>query len=246
VYLYPEEILLIVTTILILPAIIFGMYAQFKVQGAFNRYSEFMSINGETGYTIARRLLDANGCGHIGIVESPGHLSDHYDPKKKVVALSHDVYHSSSLAALGVAAHEVGHAVQDHTGYVPLKIRQLIIRSTRLINYALLPLIIIGFLGMFLAPSMLGEEFYFWFIIAMTAMYGLSVLINLITLPTEYDASRRAKRMLEEDKAIRCEDEMQGVSKVLNAAALTYVAALIVSLVYFLRLLSILLLRRRR
>lgn len=234
------DLIIIITSILILPAILFAFYAQFLVQSRFNRYSGEMSTSGENGATIARRLLDQNGCSHVGIEQSRGHLSDHYDPRTKTVRLSQKVYSSSSLAALGVAAHEVGHAVQDHTGYLPLKIRQLVIRTTRLVNVALIPLIIIGFIGMFAGAHLLSEEFFFYFILALAIMYGLSTLVNLITLPTEFNASKRAKQMLDADGAIRDQDEKQGVSRVLGAAAMTYVAALVVSLVYFLRFAAIL------
>ena len=235
----PEGILFIVSSILILPAIIFAMWAQFRVMSAFNKYSNEMSMTGETGHTVARRLLDANGCGHVKVEHTRGHLSDHYDPRKKVVRLSEAVYNSSSLAALGVAAHEVGHAIQDHTNYPPLKIRQIVIKTTRLVNFALLPLIIIGFIGMFVGLAFVHPDFFFWFVIALAVMYGISVLVNLITLPTEFDASKRARAILDQERVITDQSEMDGVRRVLGAAALTYVAALVVSLVYFLRFLSL-------
>lgn len=241
-----EEWLLIISSILILPAIIFALVAQARVHSAFGRFSQEMSMSGETGATVARKLLDENGCSHVKIELTHGRLSDHYDPRTKVVRLSHDVHNSSSLAALGVAAHEVGHAIQDHTGYIPLKLRQLVIRTTRLVNVALMPLIILGFLGFFLFPLLISESFFFWFIIAMAITYGLSALINLITLPTEYDASRRAKRMLDESNILHDEDERDAVRRVLGAAALTYVASLVVSLVFFLRFLALALMANRR
>jgi len=234
-----EDIIFIISGILLLPALIFAIVAQFRVMGAFNRYSQYSSTSGETGGSVARRLLDQNGCTHVSLELSAGHLSDHYDPRTKTVRLSQDVFHSSSLAALGVAAHEVGHAIQDHTGYAPLRLRNSIIRSTRLVNMLILPLIMIGFLGLFLTPWLISEDFFFWFIIALCVMYGISAVINIITLPTEYDASRRAKRLLEEDGSIRDQEEKEGVASVLNAAALTYVAALVISLVWFMRFLAI-------
>jgi len=241
-----EEWMLLVSTILILPAIIFAFWAQFRVQSSFNRYSQEMSMSGETGASVARKLLDQNGCQHVGVELTPGHLSDHYDPRKKVVRLSQAVYGSSSLAALGVAAHEVGHAIQDQTGYPPLKIRQLVVRTTRLVSFALTPLIIIGFLGMFLGVFFLHADFFYWFILALAISYGLSALVNLITLPTEYDASRRANKLLDESGVLKDQDEQDGVRRVLNAAALTYVAALVVSLTMLLRLVAILLISKRR
>lgn len=244
-----EFILLVVSTILILPAILFALYAQFSVMSNFNRYQNELSTSGMTGSAAARLLLDQNGCPHVKVEHTRGYLSDHYDPRTKTVRLSDNVYNSSSIAALGVAAHEVGHAIQDHTGYPPLKIRQLVIRTTRLVNFVLLPLIIVGFIGMFLFPFFISESFFFYFVLALAIMYGISFLINLITVPTEFDASRRAKRILHDANIITCEDEKDGVRRVLRAAALTYVASLVVSLVYFLRFLAILLImsgNRRR
>jgi len=240
--------LFLISSILILPAILFALWAQFRVMSAFNNYSNVMSQTGETGASVARRLLDQNGCGHVAVELTNGHLSDHYDPRKKVVRLSEGVYNSSSLAALGVAAHEVGHAIQDHTGYAPLKIRQVVIKTTRLVNFALLPLIIIGMIGMFVGLIFIHPDFFFWFVIAMAAMYGMSVLVNLLTLAPEFDASKRARKLLDESGIIRDPSEMDGVRRVLGAAALTYVAALVVSLVYFLRFLAlaIMLAGRRR
>ena len=239
-----EFILLIVSTILILPAILFALWAQFSVMSNFNRYSQEFSSKGMTGAQVARQLLDQNGCGHVRLEQTNGRLSDHYDPRTKVVRLSHDVFHSSSISALGVAAHEVGHAIQDQTNYPPLKIRQLVIRTTRLVNFVLLPLIVIGFLGMFLFPLFISESFFFYFVLALAILYGISFLINVITLPTEIDASRRAKRILEKSGIMTCEEEQMGVSRVLRAAAMTYVASLIISLVYLLRFIAILLIMR--
>lgn len=224
---------------------IWSIWAQFNVQGAFARNSEIPSQSGQTGFTTARRLLDQNGLFDVDVELSRGHLSDHYDPRDKTVRLSRDVYHGTSLAALAVSAHEVGHAVQDATGYKPLKIRQVIIRTTRLVNVVLLPLIIVGMLGMFFMPFFLGGNFFFWFIIAMTVMYGMTALVQLITLPTEFDASRRAKQMLKQDGVINDPEEMEGVSQTLRAAALTYVAGLAVSLVFFLRFLMFVLMLTR-
>ena len=236
-----EYWLLVVSSILILPAIIFAFWAQFRVMSNFNRYSNEMSMSGETGASVARRLLDQNGCSHVGVELSHGRLSDNYDPRKKVVRLSNDVYNSSSLAALGVAAHEVGHAIQDKTNYAPLKLRQVVIKTTSIVSTALTPLIMIGVLGMLFVPFFISQDFFYWFILALAIMYGLSTLVNLITLPTEFDASRRAKRLLDQSGIITDPDEMHGVRKVLGSAALTYVAALVVSLTMFLRFVSILL-----
>jgi len=242
------EIVLAVSTIMIIPAMLFAIWAQFAVMGRFNRYSNEASMSGMTGAQVARRLLDQNGCSHVTVELTRGHLSDHYDPRKKAVRLSHDVYHSISLAALGVAAHEVGHAVQDETNYPPLKIRQLVIKTTRLVNFFLMPLIIIGFIGMFVGLHFLSEDFFFYFIIALCVMFGISFLINLITLPTEFNASTRAQRMLDVENIVTNPDEQESVRRVLGAAAMTYLAAMVLSLVQFLRFASMLIIiagRRR-
>jgi len=238
------ELMYMIATILILPALIFGMWASINVTSTFNRYSGVSSAMGITGAALARRLLDQNGCGHVNVEQSRGHLSDHYDPRTKMVRLSPDVFNGTSLAALGVAAHEVGHAIQDHTNYPPLKIRQLVIKTTSLVNKALLPLIIIGLVLSIVATSANGDIWHY-VLIGLCAMYGLSFLINVITLPTEYDASNRAKKMLQ-NGILYDEAEYTAVSGVLRAAALTYVAALVSSLAFFLRFLALVLLTRKR
>jgi len=226
---------------------IFGFWASSNVSSTFNRFGQIPSAMGMTGAQLARRLLDQNGCMHVAIERTPGHLSDHYDPRKKVVRLSPDVHDSTSLAALGVAAHEVGHAIQDHTGYFPLKLRQLVVKTTSLINKALLPLIVIGILTSIFLTAFMPADAWFWLIVGLCVMYGLSFLINVITLPTEYDASNRAKKMLQ-DGHLFDNAEYNAVSRVLRAAALTYVAGLVTSLAFLLRFLGLLLmlLGRRR
>ena len=247
----PEYYIYVIASVLILPAILFAMYAQFKVISAFNKYSTVPSQIGITAAQLAEKLLREHGCEHVQVEQCRGHLSDHYDPRKKVVRLSSEVYGSTSLAALGIAAHEVGHAIQDKTNYVPLKLRQIVIKSTSLINRLLVPLIIIGLIASIFTTGMMvmgipAENFFFWLIIAFCTLYAISFVINVITLPTEYDASRRAKRMLVDANILVCEDERRGVASVLGAAALTYVAALIISLVYLLRFLGLALMMSRR
>ncbi|MCL2846984.1 MAG: zinc metallopeptidase [Firmicutes bacterium] len=240
------ELLFIIATILLLPAILFAFWAQWRVHSVFNRTSGEMSMSGQTGAAVARQLLDQNGCHDVTIEMTRGHLSDHYDPRKKVVRLSADVHNSASLAALGVAAHEVGHAVQDNTNYGPLKLRQLIVRVTRITNILLLPLIILGFIGMIMGMFIFHADFFFWFIVALCALYGISTLAMLATVPVELDASRRAKAMLDQSGIVTDQDEMDGVKSVLTAAALTYVAALVVSLVHFLRLFALVMMAKGR
>ena len=244
----------IIGSVLIIPAIIFAMVAQGKVSGAFNRYSQIPTTKGLTAAQVARKLLDENGCGNVQVQKINGQLTDHYDPKKKTVSLSTEVYDSTSLAAVGIAAHECGHAIQDHTNYPPLKLRQLVIKTTSIVNKLLIPLIIIGLIASIFVTGttimgIAAGDFWFILVIAFCAMYAISFIINLITLPTEYNASARAKKLLSQGNYLFDEDEQQAVSRVLSAAALTYVAGLVISLVYLLRFLGIVLMmtgNRRR
>ena len=245
-----DILMYIIGSILIIPAILFALYAQMRVMGAFNKYSAVPSAKGITAAQLARKLLDENNCSHVKVEHSRGHLSDHYDPRKRIVRLSGDVHDSTSLAALGIAAHEVGHAVQHQTKYAPLMLRQIVIKTTSLVNKLLLPLIIIGLIASIFVTTPLifgmpANDFWFALIIAFCALYGISFLINLITLPTEFNASRRAKQMLSQG-ILFDEEEYKGVSKVLGAAAMTYVAAFIISLAYFLRFLGLVLMMARR
>jgi Zn-dependent membrane protease YugP len=238
------ELLYLIGTVLIIPAILFGLFAQIRVQQAFEKYGRIPSQKGVTAAQLATRLLRENDCSNVTVEHAHGHLSDHYDPRKKKVCLSSEVYDSTSLAALGIAAHEVGHAIQDRSNYAPLKIRQVVIKTTSIVNKLLLPLIILGLVASFftVGATIMGvasETFWFALILAFCIMYGISFVINLITLPTEFDASRRAKKML--GSILFDEEEQQGVSKVLSAAAMTYVAAFVVSLAYFLRFLGLVL-----
>lgn len=232
----------VISAVLILPAIIFALVAQWKVHSAFSEYSSVGSHRGVTAASLARKLLDENDCGDVSIERTRGHLSDHYDPRKRVVRLSGEIHDSTSLAALGIAAHEVGHAIQHKTGYGPFRLRQIVIKSTRFVNVLIVPLIIISILASIFVTSATifgfkSYDFFFGIIIAFCVLYGISFLINLITLPTEYNASSRAKEMLSD--TLLDEEEKRGVNKVLRAAALTYVAGLVVSLVYLLRFLGL-------
>jgi len=229
------EWIYIICTIAILPLIIFSLIVSVRVQMAFNKY-EKVKVRGQmTAAQLAERLLRENNC-DVRVERGRGKLTDHYDPERKVVELSQDVYGSNSVAAYGIAAHEVGHAVQDATGYAPLKIRQVVIKSTGLINKLLLPLIIIGTIAQFFVYY--DSPIFIYFILALVIMYGLSFLISVITLPTEFNASNRAREMLRQSNLMEVSEQHQA-SKVLSAAALTYVAGLAVSLVFFLRYLMI-------
>lgn len=210
---------------LVLPAVIFAMWAQFNVKSTFSKYSKIASRSGMTGFDSARRILDANGLGDVRIAHVSGDLTDHYNPTDNTIYLSDSVYGSNSAAAIGVAAHEAGHAVQHATGYTPIKIRAAIIPVTNIGSNLAMPLIILGIILSFPTLAYIG-----------VAAFGLSTLFQLVTLPVEFDASGRALKALE--GSLDGED-LASARKVLRAAALTYVAALAVSLVNLLRLLII-------
>lgn len=208
---------------LVLPAVIFALWAQFNVKSTFSKYSRIASRSGMTGFDSARRILDANGLGDVRIAHVSGDLTDHYNPTDNTIYLSDSVYGSNSAAAIGVAAHEAGHAVQHATGYTPIKIRSAIIPVTNIGSNLAMPLIILGIILSFPTLAYIG-----------VAAFGLSTLFQLVTLPVEFDASGRALKALEGSLD---GDDLASARKVLRAAALTYVAALAVSLVNLLRLL---------
>ncbi len=217
--------------ILVLPAVIFSLWASIRVNTTFKKYSKIRSMRGITGAEAARRVLDANGLQHIRIEQIPGNLTDHYDPRSDVIRLSESVYGNTSVAAVGVACHEAGHAVQHAENYAPVKIRAAIIPVTNIGSRLAIPLIILGILLNSLASA---PEFLVIAYIGV-ACYGLCTLFQLVTLPTEFDASRRALRFIE-SYGILGSEEIGGARRVLTAAAMTYVAALAVSLMQLLRL----------
>ena len=209
--------------ILVLPAVIFSLWASIRVNTTFKKYSKIRSMRGITGAEAARRVLDANGLQHIRIEQIPGNLTDHYDPRSDVIRLSESVYGNTSVAAVGVACHEAGHAVQHAENYAPVKIRAAIIPVTNIGSRLAIPLIILGILLNSLASA---PEFLVIAYIGV-ACYGLCTLFQLVTLPTEFDASRRALRCIE-SYGILGSEEIGGARRVLTAAAMTYVAALAV------------------
>lgn len=212
---------------LILPAMLFAMYAQMKVNGAFNEYSTVRTRRGVTGADAAMAVLRANGVEGVRIERVAGQLTDHFDPQENVIRLSQSVYGADSVAAVGVAAHEAGHAVQYAIGYSPIKLRAAIIPVTRIGSTLAMPLIFIGMFINLFSLVRIGILFFFF-----------AVLFQALTLPVELDASNRAIDALE-GTSLLYEDELPGAQKTLRAAALTYVAALLVSLAQFLRLLAI-------
>jgi Zn-dependent membrane protease YugP len=203
--------------IIALPGLLLGLYAQMKVKRNFNKYSQVRTARGVTGAQVARDLLDSQGLQNVRVEEVQGFLSDHYDPRSKVLRLSPGVYRSNSVAAAGIAAHEMGHALQDAKMYAPLTLRSAMVPSVQIGSYAG-PLLFI--IGMFIHPSLawLG-----------LILFGATVLFSLVTLPVEFDASKRAKQLLV-NQGVLASRELEGVNKVLDAAALTYVAAALQSI----------------
>lgn len=196
-----------------LPALILGMWAQFKVQASFKKYSNVRSMSGLSGAEIARRILDTSGLYQVRVEMTQGFLSDHYDPTSRTLRLSPQVYQSSSLAAAGVAAHEAGHALQHQDGYVPMQIRSAIVPAVQIGSW-LGPIIFI--VGLVMSWTQLA-----W---AGLIIFGATALFAIVTLPVELNATRRAKAWLT-DNGVLYQNEMGGVNAVLDAAALTYVAA---------------------
>ena len=213
--------------ILVLPAIIFAMWAQSKVNTTFNKYSKVGAMRGITGAMAAQAVLRANGVFGVTIEHISGNLTDHYDPKANVIRLSDSVFNSTSVAAIGVAAHEAGHAVQYAANYGPIRIRQAIIPISQIGSGLSMPMILLGVIlnsSMFLDLGIL--------------FFGLATLFQLVTLPVEFNASKRAMYALEQGNLLY-DEELSGAKKTLTAAALTYVAALAVSIAQFIRLLLI-------
>lgn len=214
---------------LVLIAFIFSMVAQAKVSGTFNKFSKVRNRRGMTGAQVAAQMLQNAGIYDVSVQRVAGNLTDHYDPRTKTLRLSQSVYDSTSVAALGVAAHETGHAIQHDVGYAPLALRSFFVPLANFGSHLAIPLIIIGFLvgGGGSTLVMLGILFF-----------SLSVAFTLITLPVEFNASSRAIRLLVDDGFLDS-DEIGGAKKVLSAAAMTYVAAAFAAVAQLLRLVAI-------
>ncbi len=212
--------------ILVLPAVLLAFWAQANVKTTFSKYSKIASKRGMTGFDAARHILDSNGLRHVRIAQVAGELTDHFNPKDNTVYLSDSVHSVATSAAVGVAAHEAGHAVQYAVGYSPMKIRSAIIPITNIGSNLAMPLLLLGILLGMESLAYLG-----------VAAFGLSTLFQLVTLPVEFNASSRAMRALE--GAGLDSEELGASRKVLTAAALTYVAALAVSLANLIRILLI-------
>lgn len=213
------------TGVIMIPVLLFSFYCQIKVKRAFRRYSSVHAMCGMTGAQAAARLLQLNGITDVQIRQIGGTLTDYYDPKNKEICLSGDVYNATSVAAIGVACHEAGHACQHAQGYAPLKIRNAAIPATRIGSSLGIPLVLLGMVFTWRPLIMVG-----------IVLYALVALFQLLTLPVEFNASRRALQTIESNQFLT-EQEYRGAKKVLTAAAITYVAALASALATLLRLL---------
>ncbi len=209
----------------VLPALLLTLWAQANVSGTYSKFSKVYSRRGITAAEAARSILDRNGLQHVAIGRTGGKLTDHFNPKTNVVNLSDTTYSSTSVAAIGVAAHEVGHAIQYAQGYTPIRIRNSIVPVVNIASQAAIPLFIIGLL--FNSGVMMDVGIWF---------FTVAVAFQFVTLPVEFNASRRAIAILDNDYILE-EEEVQGAKKVLRAAAMTYVAAAAMAVAQLLRLL---------
>ncbi len=218
--------------ILVIPALFVTLYAQAKVKRAFSRYVSVFSRKGQTAAQVARRILDENMLGNVTVERVSGHLTDHFDPKSNVIRLSDSVYDSTSVASIGVAAHEAGHAIQHSVGYIPIQLRNAVLPVANFGSHMAMPLIFLGFLMSYDPLVTIG-----------ILLFSALVLFQLVTLPVEMNASRRALATLRGNHILD-EQELVGAKKVLTAAAMTYVASALVAAMQLLRL--VLLSNRRR
>ncbi len=232
-----------ITLIILIPAIILAILAQARVSSTFKKYSKIQSSYGLTGAEVARKILNQAGIKGVQVVPIKGNLTDNYNPKTGILSLSESVFSQSTVAAIGVAAHEAGHAIQYHQGYLPIKLRSILVPITNIGSRLALPIALIGVLIEWLGAQagMFGTALIAIGILA----YALSSIFSLVTLPVELNASSRAKKLLL-STGILNEKETRLAGKVLNAAALTYVASLAVSLAYLLRFILIISHFRRR
>ena len=224
------------TILVLIPAMIFALWAQARVNSTFKRYAKVHSRRGLTGAEAARRVLDAAGLYNVRIEHIRGHLTDHYDPRENVIRLSDATFNSTGIAAVGVAAHEAGHAVQHAQGYVPIKLRAAIIPITNIGSKLSMPLFLLGLI--FAGGSYVGGGIGETLMLTGILFFSFSTLFQLVTLPTEFNASSRAMKALE-DGGVLAADELPAAKKTLSAAAMTYVAALATSLASLLRLILI-------
>lgn len=221
--------------ILVLPAFIISLIAQAKVKSTYSKMAKVQNTSGYTGAQAAAAVLRHYGITDVRIEETKGRLSDHFDPRKKVIRLSCEVYYGNSISAVGIACHEAGHAAQHAQGYAPIKIRNAIIPACNIGSYLGIPLAFAGYFFGFEPLILVG-----------LGLYSLIAVFQLVTLPVEFNASARAVRVIDENGLLRSEEEISGAKKVLSAAAMTYVAALVVTLANLLRFAILFLGRGRR
>lgn len=227
--------------IIIVPGVIFAFVAQLLVRSAYKKYSKVEARSGWTADDMSRMFMERYDCNGVTVEPIKGDLTDNYNPSTDVISLSETVYGKSTISALGVAAHECGHARQQHEGSFMMALRKVLVPATNIGSNLAVPLVILGLLLEFWLGTVVGT--YFW--VAGVVLYSMSTIFALVTLPVEIGASSRAMKMLEEQNILE-KDERRGARKVLSAAALTYVAALLVSLLYLLRFLIIIAGTRRK
>ena len=215
------------TMILLLPAIIISFWAQSKVSSTYKKYRTVRTMDGYTGENVARMMLDAAGLYDVPVLETSGELTDHYDPRSRVIRLSRDIYHGTSIASAGIAAHEVGHAIQHQQSYKPLVLRTSMATAVNFSSQASIFIFMIGLLFSIPVLTNIGIIFF-----------TVAVIYQLITLPVEFNASRRALNILE-SRNILYGNEVNGAKNVLTAAAMTYVAAALMSISQLIRLIAI-------
>ena len=215
------------TMLFLIPAVIIGIWAQSKVSSTYRKYKQVRTINGYSGADIARMILDGAGLYNVPVLETRGELTDHYDPRSKVIRLSTDIYNGTSIAAAGVAAHECGHAIQHAQSYKPLVLRTSIATAVNVTSQMSIILFMIGLLFGFGKLTTIGIIFF-----------SFAVFYQLITLPVEFNASNRALKILE-SRSILYGDEVKGAKNVLSAAAMTYVAAALMSISQLIRLIAV-------
>ena len=215
------------TFFLLLPPLILAFYAQARVRGAYKKYSQIFAASKISGARVAHELLQTSGAGDVKIEKVAGELTDRYDPRTRVLRLSQGVYESTSIAALGIAAHESGHAIQHQSHYQPLALRTMIYPVASLGSTLAFPLFFIGFIFSRRGPSVLMD--------IGILLFAAAVVFSLVTLPVEFNASKRAMALLE-DRRFLTADEMTGARKVLKAAALTYVASTAMAAMQLLRM----------
>ncbi len=231
--------------LILLPVLALSGWASAKVNSTYSAYDKVENSSHMTGYDTAVRLLQRHGVTDISVNRVRGRLTDHYHPTKRQVNLSTSTYGSTSVAAVAVAAHEIGHVMQKKEGYFPYRLRTALVPIANLASRIALPLILVGILLDIFLFAATGSNAGQWIMYTGIILYSASTLFTLVTLPVELNASARAKKMLVEEGILR-EEELPGAKKVLSAAAMTYVASLLISLVYFLRYLLLVLSFTRR